>query len=100
MFAALFLSLQQCPGELFLPVSLPAAVGTGQAEDLVTFYHYVCVHLCAFITSLSVSHFHLLVRRSIAPSADLEQLVDFKTKLSNISHSSPLHVLPYNKILR
>nr|XP_028588286.1 uncharacterized protein C1orf112 homolog isoform X2 [Podarcis muralis] len=60
LFAALFLSLQQCPGELFLPVSLPAAMGTGQAEDLVTFYHYVCVHLCAFITSLSVSHFHLL----------------------------------------
>ncbi|XP_061441358.1 FIGNL1-interacting regulator of recombination and mitosis isoform X4 [Rhineura floridana] len=60
LFAALFLSLQQCSGELSLPVCLPAVMGTEQAKDLVTFYHYVCIHLSIFITSLSVSHFHLL----------------------------------------
>ncbi|ETE68683.1 hypothetical protein L345_05515, partial [Ophiophagus hannah] len=60
LFAALLLSLQQCPSELSLPVFLQRATETGQAEGPLTFYHYVCIHLCTFITSLSVSHFHLL----------------------------------------
>ncbi|XP_026537964.1 uncharacterized protein C1orf112 homolog isoform X1 [Notechis scutatus] len=60
LFAALLLSLQQCPSELSLPVFLKRATETGQAEGSLTFYHYVCIHLCTFITSLSVSHFHLL----------------------------------------
>ncbi|KAG8132937.1 hypothetical protein E2320_010771 [Naja naja] len=60
LFAALLLSLQRCPSELSLPVFLQRATETGQAEGPLTFYHYVCIHLCTFITSLSVSHFHLL----------------------------------------
>ncbi|XP_060088572.1 FIGNL1-interacting regulator of recombination and mitosis [Heteronotia binoei] len=60
LFTALFLSLQQCSGELSLPVFLPGVMTTGQAESSVTLYHYVCIHLCAFVTSLSVSHFPLL----------------------------------------
>ncbi|XP_053106715.1 uncharacterized protein C1orf112 homolog isoform X2 [Hemicordylus capensis] len=60
LFAALFVSLQQCSGELSFPVFLPGVTGTGQAEDPVTLYHYVCIHLCTFITTLSVSHFPLL----------------------------------------
>ncbi|XP_054835989.1 uncharacterized protein C1orf112 homolog isoform X1 [Eublepharis macularius] len=62
LFTALFLSLQQCSGELSFPVFLPGVVATGQAEGSITLYHYVCIHLCAFITSLSVSHFPLLER--------------------------------------
>uniref|UniRef100_A0A8C5RLJ6 Uncharacterized protein n=1 Tax=Laticauda laticaudata TaxID=8630 RepID=A0A8C5RLJ6_LATLA len=65
LFAALLLSLQQCPSELSLPVFLQRATETGQAEGPLTFYHYVCIHLCTFITSLSVSHFHLLVRNIV-----------------------------------
>uniref|UniRef100_A0A670YBI3 FIGNL1 interacting regulator of recombination and mitosis n=1 Tax=Pseudonaja textilis TaxID=8673 RepID=A0A670YBI3_PSETE len=57
---SLLLSLQQCPSELSLPVFFQRATETGQAEGPLTFYHYVCIHLCTFITSLSVSHFHLL----------------------------------------
>ncbi|XP_044295318.1 uncharacterized protein C1orf112 homolog [Varanus komodoensis] len=56
LLAALFLSLRHCCGELVLPF-LP---GAEQADGPVTFYHYTCVHLCAFITSLPESHFHLL----------------------------------------
>uniref|UniRef100_A0ACB8F2I2 Uncharacterized protein n=1 Tax=Sphaerodactylus townsendi TaxID=933632 RepID=A0ACB8F2I2_9SAUR len=55
-------SLQQCSGELSLPVFLPGVMSPGKPETSVTFYHYVCVHLCAFITSLSASHFPLLER--------------------------------------
>ncbi|KAL8177394.1 UNVERIFIED_CONTAM: hypothetical protein K2H54_002646 [Gekko kuhli] len=62
LFTALFLSLQQCSGELSLPVFLPGVMATGQAECSVTLYHYVCIHMCAFVTSLSVSHFPLLER--------------------------------------
>nr|XP_056700420.1 uncharacterized protein C1orf112 homolog [Euleptes europaea] len=62
VFTALFLSLQQCSGELSLPVFLPGEMATGKAESSVTFYHYVCIHLCAFATSLCVSHFPLLER--------------------------------------
>uniref|UniRef100_A0ABM5G9Q7 FIGNL1-interacting regulator of recombination and mitosis n=1 Tax=Pogona vitticeps TaxID=103695 RepID=A0ABM5G9Q7_9SAUR len=60
LFTALFHSLQQCSGELSLPIVLPRATGTEQVEHSATFYHYVCIRLCAFITSLSASHFHLL----------------------------------------
>ncbi|XP_042307343.1 uncharacterized protein C1orf112 homolog isoform X2 [Sceloporus undulatus] len=60
LLAALFRSLQQCSGELSLPVFFRGTIGTGQDEDHITFYHYVCIHLCTFITTLSVSHFHLL----------------------------------------
>ncbi|KAJ6653872.1 hypothetical protein lerEdw1_008620 [Lerista edwardsae] len=60
LLVALFLSLQQCSGELSLPVSLADVTGPGQAEGPVTLYQYVCIHLCTFITSLSVSHFFLL----------------------------------------
>ncbi|XP_077188373.1 FIGNL1-interacting regulator of recombination and mitosis [Paroedura picta] len=62
LFTALFLSLQQCSGELSLPVFLPGVMAAGQAESSVTLYRYVCIHLCAFVTSLSVSHFPLLER--------------------------------------
>ncbi|KAH0629156.1 hypothetical protein JD844_011011 [Phrynosoma platyrhinos] len=60
LLAALFHSLQQCSGELSLPAFFPGTMGTGQDEGPITFYHYVCIHLCTFITTLSVSHFHLL----------------------------------------
>ncbi|XP_062826981.1 FIGNL1-interacting regulator of recombination and mitosis isoform X3 [Anolis carolinensis] len=58
LLSALFHSLQQCSGELSLPVLSPGMMETEQ--DKSTFYHYVCIHLCAFITTFSVSHFHLL----------------------------------------
>ncbi|XP_066481393.1 FIGNL1-interacting regulator of recombination and mitosis [Tiliqua scincoides] len=60
LFVALFLSLQQCSGELSLPVFLAEVTGPGQVEVPVTLYHYVCIHLCTFITSLPVLHFPLL----------------------------------------
>ncbi|XP_063154629.1 FIGNL1-interacting regulator of recombination and mitosis [Candoia aspera] len=60
LFAALLLSLQQCSSELSLPVFLQGATETEQAEGPLTFYRYVCIHLCTFITSLPVSHFYLL----------------------------------------
>ncbi|KAL7984718.1 hypothetical protein Chor_003288 [Crotalus horridus] len=60
LFAALLLSLQQCSSELSLPLFLQRARETEQTKGPFTFYHYVCIHLCTFITSLSVSHFHLL----------------------------------------
>ncbi|XP_067319989.1 FIGNL1-interacting regulator of recombination and mitosis isoform X1 [Anolis sagrei] len=58
LLSALFHSLQQCSGELSLPVLAPGMMGTGQHKS--TFYHYVCIHLCTFITTLTASHFHLL----------------------------------------
>ncbi|KAJ7338372.1 hypothetical protein JRQ81_011576 [Phrynocephalus forsythii] len=60
LFIALFHSLQHCSCELFLPVIFPRSTATGQVEGPPTFYHYVCTRLCAFITYLSASHFHLL----------------------------------------
>uniref|UniRef100_A0A8C8R7U3 Chromosome 1 open reading frame 112 n=1 Tax=Pelusios castaneus TaxID=367368 RepID=A0A8C8R7U3_9SAUR len=62
LFSALFLSFQQCSGELSLPVCLPGVMGDGQAEVPVTLYHHVCVHLCAFIASTPPSHFPQLER--------------------------------------
>ncbi|XP_025052548.1 uncharacterized protein C1orf112 homolog isoform X2 [Alligator sinensis] len=57
LFSALFLSFQQCSGELALPVCLPGVLSTGQPEVPVTLYHHVCVHLCAFIAAVLPSHF-------------------------------------------
>ncbi|XP_067388660.1 FIGNL1-interacting regulator of recombination and mitosis isoform X4 [Emydura macquarii macquarii] len=62
LFSALFLSFQQCSGELSLPVCLPGVMDNGQAEVPVTLYHHVCVHLCAFIASAPPSHFPQLER--------------------------------------
>ncbi|XP_065697803.2 FIGNL1-interacting regulator of recombination and mitosis [Patagioenas fasciata] len=57
LFSALFLSFQQCFGELSLPVCLPEVISTGQPAVLITLYHYVCVHLCSFIASTLPSQF-------------------------------------------
>ncbi|XP_062436874.1 FIGNL1-interacting regulator of recombination and mitosis isoform X1 [Rhea pennata] len=57
LFSALFLSFQQCSGELSFPVCLPEVIGTGQPAVPITLYHYVCVHLCSFIASTLPSHF-------------------------------------------
>ncbi|XP_067156746.1 FIGNL1-interacting regulator of recombination and mitosis isoform X3 [Apteryx mantelli] len=62
LFSALFLSFQQCSGELSLPVCLPEVIGTGQPAVPITLYHYVCVHLCSFIASTLPSHFPQLER--------------------------------------
>ncbi|XP_071421956.1 FIGNL1-interacting regulator of recombination and mitosis isoform X2 [Pithys albifrons albifrons] len=57
LFSALFFSFQQCCGELSLPVCLPEVISPGQPAVPITFYHYVCVHLCSFIASTLPSHF-------------------------------------------
>ncbi|XP_041275978.1 uncharacterized protein C1orf112 homolog isoform X2 [Onychostruthus taczanowskii] len=62
LFSALFLSFQQCCGELSLPVCVPEVVSTGQPAIPITLYHYVCVHLCSFIASTLPSHFPQLER--------------------------------------
>ncbi|XP_039586145.1 uncharacterized protein C1orf112 homolog isoform X3 [Passer montanus] len=62
LFSALFLSFQQCCGELSLPVCVPEVVSTGQPAVPITLYHYVCVHLCSFIASTLPSHFPQLER--------------------------------------
>ncbi|KFV68472.1 Uncharacterized protein C1orf112, partial [Dryobates pubescens] len=60
LFSALFFSFQHCSAELSLPVCLPEVISTGQAAVPITFYHYVCIHLCSFIASMLPSHFHQL----------------------------------------
>ncbi|XP_072504783.1 FIGNL1-interacting regulator of recombination and mitosis isoform X2 [Notamacropus eugenii] len=55
LLEAVFSSFEQCSGELSLPANLPEVMSKGQAEVTVTFYQYVCVHLCTFIASFHTS---------------------------------------------
>ncbi|KAF2988164.1 hypothetical protein EK904_013698, partial [Melospiza melodia maxima] len=57
LLSALFLSFQQCCGELSLPVCLPQVLSAGQPAVPISLYHYVCVHLCSFIASTLPPHF-------------------------------------------
>ncbi|XP_037023267.2 uncharacterized protein C1orf112 homolog isoform X2 [Artibeus jamaicensis] len=57
LLRAVFCSLEQCSGELSLPVRLQGVKGEGRAEAAVTLYQHVCVRLCAFVVSLHPSLF-------------------------------------------
>ncbi|XP_075472942.1 FIGNL1-interacting regulator of recombination and mitosis isoform X2 [Ascaphus truei] len=62
IFRALFQSFMLCSPELSLPVHMQAVMVKGQAPADVTFYQYVCVHLCAYIVSLPPALFSELER--------------------------------------
>ncbi|XP_069497404.1 FIGNL1-interacting regulator of recombination and mitosis isoform X2 [Ambystoma mexicanum] len=60
IFKAIFHSFLQCSAELSLPVRLKGTMVIGQAPAEVTFYQFVCIHLCAYIASIHPSHFGYL----------------------------------------
>ncbi|XP_067846524.1 FIGNL1-interacting regulator of recombination and mitosis isoform X2 [Heptranchias perlo] len=57
LFHVLFLNFQRCNAELSLPAQLPGVMSKGQAQQSISLYEYVCIHLCSFITSLPASFF-------------------------------------------
>ncbi|XP_043942687.1 uncharacterized protein C1orf112 homolog [Protopterus annectens] len=59
---ALFLIFQGCYVELALPLLVPGVSSKGQAQNDISLYQHVCVHLCAFIASLPAPHFPELER--------------------------------------
>ncbi|XP_063283049.1 FIGNL1-interacting regulator of recombination and mitosis [Pelobates fuscus] len=52
VFRALFKSFTLCSPEVAMPLVMQDVVLKGQQPSNITFYQYVCVHLCAFIISL------------------------------------------------
>ncbi|KAE8611316.1 hypothetical protein XENTR_v10012407 [Xenopus tropicalis] len=57
IFQAVFHSFMQCSPELSLPLRLQGVSVKGQNPLDITFYEYVCNHLCAYIVSLPPTFF-------------------------------------------
>ncbi|KAG8436496.1 hypothetical protein GDO86_007553 [Hymenochirus boettgeri] len=60
IFQAVFQNFLQCSPELTMPLSLQGVSVNGQNPNDVTFYEYVCIHLCAYIVSLPPALFPYL----------------------------------------
>uniref|UniRef100_A0A8C5QN79 Uncharacterized protein n=1 Tax=Leptobrachium leishanense TaxID=445787 RepID=A0A8C5QN79_9ANUR len=62
IFRALFQNFTLCYPELAMPLVMQEGLAKGQNGTNVTFYEYVCVRLCVFITTLPPSCFAELER--------------------------------------
>ncbi|KAM4640775.1 FIGNL1-interacting regulator of recombination and mitosis [Discoglossus pictus] len=62
LFRALFEIFTLCSAEVSLPLFMQGVLLKGQAPTDITFYQYVCIHLCAYIVSLPPALFPELER--------------------------------------
>ncbi|XP_018114275.1 uncharacterized protein C1orf112 isoform X2 [Xenopus laevis] len=57
IFQAVFHNFMQCSPELSLPLRLQGVSVKGQNPLDITFYEYVCIHICVYIVSLPPAFF-------------------------------------------